>query len=143
MNKDTLFQKAITIAAEAHKDQVDKYGAPYLGHVTRVMNAGNSTDEQIVGAPHDLVEDTSWIFEDLEKQGFPDHIVEALRCVTRTIENENYDVFIKRTKSKPLAVKVKVNDLVDNLDIRRMDDLIEKRFAKDQQILKSIQITAG
>ena len=117
MNNETLLEKAIRIATEAHKSQEDKYGAPYIGHLTRVMNYGVSTDEKIAGILHDLVEDTQWTFEDLEKEGFPKHIIEALRCVTKTSEDENYDDFIERIKANPLAVNVKLNDLSDNLDI--------------------------
>jgi (p)ppGpp synthase/HD superfamily hydrolase len=39
---DQLLQKAITIATKAHDGQLDKYGAPYIRHITRVMNAGTT-----------------------------------------------------------------------------------------------------
>ena len=35
-----MLQKAMLIALDAHKNQVDKAGMPYIGHVTRVMEAG-------------------------------------------------------------------------------------------------------
>lgn len=54
----------------------------------------------------------------LEAEGFSQEIINALRCVTKTSENENYDDFIDRVKKNPLAVAVKLNDLTDNMDIR-------------------------
>jgi len=60
-----MLEKAIQIALEAHKGQTDKAGAPYLLHLIRVMNAGQTENEKICGILHDLVEDTPWTFEDL------------------------------------------------------------------------------
>ena len=68
---DQLLAKAVTIALEAHKDATDKAGMPYAGHVMRVMQAGRTHDEKIVGVLHDLVEDTHWTFDKLLEEGFP------------------------------------------------------------------------
>src|SRR5436190_14261652 len=101
-------ERAIEIAAEAHKGQKDKYGAPYLGHVTRVMNAGETDQERIVGALHDVVEDTPWTFDDLRREGFSVEIIEAVRCLTKKSEDEDYDEFTERVRKNPLAVRVKL-----------------------------------
>ena len=122
-----LLVKAINIAVEAHKNQVDKNGMPYIGHVMRVMEAGKTEDEKIVGVLHDLVEDTNWIFEQLEQE-FPKYIVEAIQCLTKISEDEPYDDFIERVKNNHLATKVKINDLSDNMDIRRLNILTEKDY---------------
>ena len=139
MKEQQLLTKAIRIAFEAHKDQVDKYGAPYLGHITRVMNAGVTIEEKIVGVLHDVVEDTSWTFEALAREGFPDNIIKALQCVTKTSEEENYDEFIKRIKLDPLAVQVKINDLVDNLDIKRMPEITERDLPRINKYLRALK----
>lgn len=47
------------------------------------------------------------------------HIVDALRCVTKLTDDEPYNEFIGRVKTNPLAVAVKINDLTDNMDVRR------------------------
>jgi (p)ppGpp synthase/HD superfamily hydrolase len=114
-------KRAIEIATKAHKGAVDKYGAPYIDHVTRVMNLGETNNEKIVGILHDVVEDTSWTFKKLEKEGFTKRVVDALVCVTKTSDEEDYEEFINRVATNPLAIKVKLNDLRDNLDIKRMD----------------------
>ncbi|MES2429352.1 MAG: phosphohydrolase [Bacteroidota bacterium] len=137
MDHNNLLQKAITIAFSAHKDQLDKYGAPYLGHVTRVMNAGTTIEEKIVGVLHDVVEDTDWTFEQLEKEGFPENIIEALKCVTKTSDEEDYEAFVERTKQNALAIKVKLNDLTDNMDIKRMPIIKQEDLPRLNKYLKA------
>lgn len=133
-------EKAIQIATDAHKDQKDKYGAPYLGHVTRVMNAGRTDDEKMVGVLHDVVEDTDWTFEQLEAEGFSRQIVDAIRCLSKTSEDEDYDQFIERIKKNPLAIKVKLFDLTDNMDLRRMPEVHEKDIERLNKYLKAYRI---
>jgi (p)ppGpp synthase/HD superfamily hydrolase len=117
---------AISIAVEAHAGQLDKYGAPYLKHVMRVMELGKTEDEKIVGVLHDVVEDTAWTFEQLVDKGLAPHQLEALRCVTKLSEDEDYDHFINRIITNRLACTVKINDLTDNMDIRRIPEISEK-----------------
>ena len=121
-----LLSKAISIALKAHEGQFDKAGMPYIGHVMRVMQAGKTEDEKIGGVLHDLVEDTNWTFEMLLAEGFPTHIIDALRCVTKLSDNEPYNAFIQRVKTNPLAVAVKINDLTDNLDVRRLQNITDQ-----------------
>ena len=111
---EKILSKAITLALKAHEGQVDKSGMPYAGHIMRVMAAGRTIDEKIVGVLHDVVEDTDWTFDALLAEGFPMHIIDALRCVTKLADNEPYDEFIGRVKTKPLAFAVKINDLTNN-----------------------------
>ena len=134
---DQLLAKAVTIALEAHKDATDKAGMPYAGHFMRVMQAGRTHDEKIVGVLHDLVEDTHWTFDMLLEEGFPPHIVDALRCVTKLHDDEPYEEFIKRVKTNPLAVAVKINDLTDNMDIRRLSELTDKDAKRLRKYLKA------
>ncbi len=132
-----LLAKAINIAMKAHEGQVDKVGMPYAGHVMRVMNYGRTYDEKIVGVLHDVVEDTNWTFEQLSKEGFPPHIVDALRCVTKISDDEPYDDFIKRVKVNSLASAVKINDLTDNMDIRRYLTISDRDVVRLRKYLKA------
>ena len=134
---EKILSKAITLALKAHEGQVDKSGMPYAGHIMRVMAAGRTIDEKIVGVLHDVVEDTEWTFDALLKEGFPVHVVEALRCVTKLSDNEPYDEFIERVKTSPLAVAVKINDLTDNMDVRRYKELSEWDVKRLKKYLKA------
>ena len=133
-------EKAIKIAVEAHTGQVDKGGNPYILHPLRVMLSLNSEEERIVGVLHDVVEDCEgWTWERLREQGCSDEIIEALKSVSKTPEEEkqfkkmddpnekldHYLEFIKRAKPNKIGRNVKAADIKDNLDISRIDDITE------------------
>lgn len=122
--------RAIEIAIEAHKNQVDKNKDPYILHLVRVMNAGRMINEKIVGILHDLIEDTLWTFGDLEREGFSKEVIDAIKCVTKEEDDEDYDHFVARVKTNSLAIKVKINDLIDNLDVKRLHEITEKDVAR-------------
>lgn len=139
----STLERAIEIATEAHKGQFDKAGREYIGHPIRVMEMGKTEDEKIVGVLHDVIEDTDWTFERLEAEGFSQEVINALRCVTKTSENENYDEFIDRVKKNPLAASVKINDLTDNMDIRRLPYLSDKDVKRLKKYLKAYKRLTG
>ena len=139
----STLQRAIEIATLAHQGQIDKSGNDYIGHPMRVMEMGRTEDERIVGVLHDVVEDTEWTFEALQAEGFSQEVINALRCVTKLSENENYDDFIERVRKNPLAVAVKINDLTDNMDIRRLPYLSDKDIKRLKKYLKAYKKLIG
>ena len=132
-----ILDRAKEIAKAAHEGQVDKAGKPYIEHPMRVMKMGKTVEEKIAGVLHDVVEDSEWTFEMLEKEGIPKDVMDALRCVTKLSEDEDYDHFIARVKTNPLAVKVKLNDLKDNMDITRLDQVTEKDLARLNKYIRA------
>ena len=136
-------KRAIEIATEAHRGQFDKAGNEYIGHPLRVMTMGNTTEEKIIGVLHDVVEDSAWTFEQLEAEGFSAEIIEALRCLTKLSDGEPYDKFIARIKHNPLALAVKLNDLTDNMDIRRLPYLSDKDVKRLKKYLKAYKSHRG
>ena len=139
----STLKRAIEIATEAHKGQMDKAGNEYIGHPLRVMEMGKTEEEKIVGVLHDVVEDSGWTFDALEAEGFSKEVMDALKCVTKKSENENYDDFIERVKKNPLAVAVKINDLTDNMDIRRLPYLSDKDVKRLKKYLKAYKKLTG
>ncbi len=139
----STLKRAIEIATEAHKGQMDKAGKEYIGHPLRVMEMGKTEEEKIVGVLHDVVEDSGWTFDALEAEGFSKEVLDALKCVTKKSENENYDDFIERVKKNPLAVAVKINDLTDNMDIRRLPYLSDKDVKRLKKYLKAYKKLTG
>lgn len=139
----STLERAIEIATEAHQGQLDKAGKDYIGHPLRVMAMGRTLDEKIVGVLHDVIEDSDWTFGMLQNEGFSPEVIEALRCVTKTSENENYDDFIDRIRKNPLATAVKLNDLTDNMDIRRLPYLSDKDVKRLKRYLKAYKRLTG
>ncbi len=116
---------AIALVAEAHAKQTDKAGAPYILHPLRMMQRLETETEMIVAVLHDTVEDTHWTLKDLRAAGFSGDVVEAVDCLTRR-EEETYDEFIERAKSNPIARRVKLADIEDNLNITRLSEVTDK-----------------
>lgn len=139
----STLERAIEIATEAHQGQLDKAGKDYIGHPLRVMAMGRTLDEKIVGVLHDVIEDSDWTFGMLQNEGFSPEVIEALRCVTKTSENENYDDFIDRIRKNPLATAVKLNDLTDNMDIRCLPYLSDKDVKRLKRYLKAYKRLTG
>ena len=131
MTKEELLNKAIKLAQKAHKGQTDKFGTPYIGHVMRVMNAGKTYDEKIVGVLHDVIEDCPEIsYETLQEEGFSEEVIFAVKCMTKTETDVDYMEFIKQTEQSSLAVAVKLNDLQDNMNLTRFTQTMTERDMK-------------
>lgn len=120
-----LVEKALEIAVAAHRGQTDKTGAPYILHPLRLMCRMETDTERIVAMLHDVIEDTTVTEDELRRHGFGSEVLEALACVTKR-EGEAYDDFIKRSSTNPIALRVKLADLEDNMDTRRLSAVTEK-----------------
>jgi (p)ppGpp synthase/HD superfamily hydrolase len=130
-------ERALEIALAAHKGQNDKSGANYILHPIRVMEKGETETEKICGLLHDVIEDSDWTFEDFKKEGFSEDVISVLKCLTKKPENEDYDKFIDRVIQNPVAIKVKVNDLLDNMDITRLKEINESDMKRLNKYLKA------
>lgn len=130
--------KAINIAIVAHNDLEDKVGKPYITHVMRVMERCKTEEEKIVAALHDVVEDTSTSIDDLRKEGFSEKVLAAVIAITQN-KGETKANYIERIRENPLAIRVKLNDLEDNMDIRRLPEISDtdvERLRKYLQIYR-------
>jgi len=136
MEKD-LKTLALQIARKAHAGQVDKAGKDYIGHPIRVASRCQSEDARIVALLHDTIEDTDVTPDYLLGEGFPQRIVDGVLAVTRQT-GETYDEFIDRAAKNRIGREVKIADLLDNMDITRLDyPLSEKDFERLNRYLKS------
>lgn len=124
-----MLEKAMILAAKGHMGQVDKGGKPYILHPIRVMLGCETLEEKTVAILHDLLEDTPYTTEDLQAEGFSQEIIEAVSCLTHR-EGEDYMKYIERICDNPLAAKVKLADLIDNMDISRIPNPTERDLAR-------------
>ncbi|GMK41286.1 hypothetical protein PCCS19_43420 [Paenibacillus sp. CCS19] len=118
---------AIAIALEAHKDQVDKGGAPYILHPLAVMNRVETLEEKIAAVLHDVVEDSSVTLEQLRAHGFSDEIIDAIGRLTRSQE-DSYEAFIEKTKGNWIARNVKIADIKENMNLSRINNPTESDY---------------
>lgn len=112
-------EKAVEIAIQAHKGQFDKSGEPYILHPMRLASKFENTDLKIVALLHDVVEDSNFSLDDLVGFGFSENIVDAIDCLTKRV-NEDYERFIVRASRNKYAIKVKIEDLKDNMNVCRL-----------------------
>lgn len=112
-------ERAILLAVHAHQGQRDKAGAPYVLHPLRVMLRMSSENEMIPAVLHDVLEDSDLTVMDLSNEGFSEEALEIVECLTRR-EGETYEEFIERVKLNPFATMIKLADIEDNMDMRRI-----------------------
>lgn len=134
-----LINAAIIIATTAHCDQKDKGGSPYILHPLRVMQKMETPQEQIVALLHDVVEDSDLELNFLLEKGFGEEIVHAVEAITKRA-GENYGDYIERVIANPLALKVKIADLKDNLKIERIPHPTEKDFERMRKYQQTLAI---
>jgi (p)ppGpp synthase/HD superfamily hydrolase len=95
----------------------------------RVMLRTGTTAERIVALLHDVLEDCpAWTAERLSGL-FPPDYVAAIQALTRR-DGETYADFVTRVKADPLAANVKLADVADNLDPRRLNQLDDATRAR-------------
>lgn len=119
---------AFELALTAHAGQVDKAGAPYIGHVARVAarvpEGPDSDAARVVALLHDVVEDTDVTLAEVEAQ-FGADIAQAVEALTRR-KSEPGEAYYARVRNNPLALIVKRADIADNADPARLSLLPEE-----------------
>jgi (p)ppGpp synthase/HD superfamily hydrolase len=112
-------EDALMLAAMAHRGQVDKAGQPYILHPIRLMLALTGEQERMAALLHDVVEDSDVTLGDLTVTGYPVEVVEAVALLTHQ-EGQEYSDYIEGIRENPIARRVKMADLKDNLDLSRI-----------------------
>nr|WP_111298521.1 HD domain-containing protein [Paracoccus saliphilus] len=131
-------ERAIEIAAKAHRGQRDKAGEPFILHPLRVMHACSTEAERVVAVLHDLIEDSEWTLEDLRREGLAEDLVAAVDAMTRR-KGESYADFVDRAARNPIARTVKVADLRDNLDMTRIANPTHSDEQRSQKYLAALR----
>ena len=136
-------ERALAIAAEAHRGQVDKAGEPYLLHPIRVMLRVRGEHERLAAVLHDVIEDSpAWTAERLRDEGFPEAVVRAVELLTKR-EGEPYEARIERAAADPVARRVKLADLEDNMVQTRIADPGERDRARLERYRRAHERLSG
>ena len=133
-----LFDLALKIAIQAHKEQKDKSGREYIMHPIRVAERCKDPRAKIVALLHDTIEDTGVTAEFLRSEGFPDEIISGVLSVTKQ-EGEDYNAFVARASENPIGREVKIADLEDNMDIKRLHEITDEDVARLRKYLRAWQ----
>ena len=140
MKYTPLTKKAIKVAYEAHKDQYDKAGLPYIAHPLHLAEGMSDEYATIVALFHDAVEDTNITLDDLAKE-FPKEVIDALKLLTHQ-KSIPYMDYVTKIKTNDIAKAVKIADLKHNSDLTRLDCITDKdheRIKKYQEALELLK----
>ena len=137
----SLTKLAMQVAFDAHKEQKDKAGLPYIFHPFHL--AEQMTDEVTfcTALLHDVVEDTDITFEHLSELGFTAPILDALKLLTHD-KSVPYMDYIKKIAENPVARAVKLADLLHNSDLSRLDTVDEKARKRAEKYKQAVELLA-
>lgn len=122
MKRGEMLGRMLVLVTNAHADQYDKGGTPYILHPLKVMHYLKTDDEELqcMALGHDVIEDTKTTYADLrEYAGCSERVIEGIRALTK-VPGETYDEYRARVFANPDAMRVKLCDLRHNSDIRRL-----------------------
>ena len=132
-------KKAMKLCYEAHKDQVDKSGLPYVFHPAHVAEQMTDEATTIVALLHDVVEDTDYTLEDLAAEGFEKEILEAVALMTHE-DDVPYLDYVAKLKNNPIARAVKLADLAHNSDLSRIGEIDEETRKRLEKYKKAMAL---
>ena len=135
-----LTKRAMIIAEEKHRGQVDKNGYPYIFHPFTVASKMEDEVSCAVALLHDVVEDTGTSFEELKERGITDEVIKHLRLVTHDKKVPYLD-YVRNMLGDEVAMRVKVADLSHNSDLSRLKKVTPadlERVKKYEQAKKII-----
>ena len=133
-----LTKKALKISFNAHKDQVDKSGMPYVYHPFHLAEQMDDEYSTCAALLHDVVEDTDTTLDDLAKI-FPKEVIDAIILMTHD-DSVPYLDYVKEIKNNSIATKVKLADLKHNSDLTRLDKVDYKALERVEKYKKAIDI---
>ncbi|MBO4897535.1 MAG: GTP pyrophosphokinase [Clostridia bacterium] len=124
-----MTKKALKLSFEAHKDQFDKSGMPYVYHPFHLAEQMKDENTTIVALLHDVAEDTGITIDNIRDMGFCEEVCAALSLMTHD-DNTPYMEYVSKLKSNPIAKAVKLADLKHNSDLARLDIVDEKALKR-------------
>lgn len=134
-----ITKQAMKLCYEAHRDQTDKSGIPYVFHPIHVAEQMTDETTTVVALLHDVVEDTDYTLDDLRAMGVGEEAIDALALLTHR-EHVPYLQYVSQIKDNRIARAVKLADLRHNSDTSRLDELDEKAMARLEKYKAAIEI---
>ena len=133
-----LTKKSLMISFNAHKDQRDKSGMPYVYHPFHLAEQMDDEYSTCVALLHDFVEDTDTTLDDLANI-FPIEVTDAIALMTHD-DSVPYLDYVAKIKQNSIATKVKLADLKHNSDLSRLDKVDDKAIERVEKYKKAIKI---
>lgn len=134
-----LTKKAMILAYEAHREQEDRSGVPYVFHPLHLAEQMETEETTVAALLHDVAEDTDYTLADLREMGFPEPVLEALALLTHDPAVPYLD-YVRALKDNPIARAVKLADLTHNSDLTRLDQVRQKDLERVEKYRRAMEI---
>lgn len=134
-----LTKKALKVCFDAHKEQFDKTGMPYVFHPFHLAEQMDDELSTVCALLHDVVEDTEITFDALFEMGFPKIVLDVLTLLTHE-EDMPYMEYVKKVATNPIAKKVKIADLMHNSDVTRLDQIDEYVIKRNEKYAEALRL---
>ena len=132
-------KRAIRLMFQAHREQTDKSGLPYVFHPFHLAEQMTDEDTTVAALLHDVVEDTDYTLDDLRAMDFGAAVCDALALLTHD-EAVPYMDYVAAIKENPIARAVKLADLRHNSDLTRLDQVDDKALQRVEKYKKAIAL---
>lgn len=134
-----MTKKAMKLCFEAHKEQKDKSGMPYVFHPYHLAEQMEDEDTTVTALLHDVLEDTPLTLEDLRAMGFNERVLEALALMTHD-ESIPYMDYVAKLRTNEIARAVKLADLRHNSDLTRLDTVDDRALRRAGKYRQAIAL---
>ena len=136
-----MTKKALRLCFDAHREQTDKTGLPYVFHPFHLAEQMTDEISTVCALLHDVVEDTEITLAELSEMGFPKEVTDVLSLLTHDPTVPYFD-YVRALSVNPIARAVKLADLAHNSDLSRMDadQIDEWALKRTEKYKKAIEM---
>lgn len=104
------------LLSKVFENKTDRAGKPYIEHLERVAQFFIDPDLKEIALLHDLIEDSPIELKDIDASP---RVREALALLTKG--DSPYEDYITQISKNKDAAKVKISDLLDNMNTNRLN----------------------
>lgn len=136
-----MTKAAMKLCFEAHKNQVDKAGIPYVFHpISLAERFGEGQEAEIcVALLHDVLEDADYTIDDIRAAGMSEEVIEALLLLNHNPKVEYMD-YVRHLSKNNIARHVKICDLQHNSNLSRLETVTEKDLKRVEKYKEALRI---
>lgn len=133
--------KALKLLVAYQSEQKDKCGDSYILHPIRLALRLDNEIERAAALLHDIIEDTDCDYKTLKRHGITEEVIDIIKILTHKKEESYYDYISKiKSSNNTIAIKIKQLDLIDNMDLSRLNNITEKDLKRIEKYTEAFKM---
>lgn len=133
--------KALKLLVAYQSEQKDKGGDSYILHPIRLALRLDNEIERAAALLHDIIEDTDCDYKTLKRHGITEEVIDIIKILTHKKEESYYDYISKiKSSNNTIAIKIKQLDLIDNMDLSRLNNITEKDLKRIEKYTEAFKM---